>query len=131
METSLFTGPLEEMVKKFLLVIPNIAAAIAILVVGYIIARILKAVAVKGLTSTKLMGKVEEMKIPEKERPVEIIGRLTFYFVMLFVLLAFFNVLNLRVSTQSGWGSYHSCHCVDYCQDPEVDHSEGSGLNQI
>jgi len=86
METSLFTGPLEEMVKKFLLVIPNIAAAIAILVIGYIIARIVKAIVVKVLTSTKLMGKVEEMKIPEKERPVEIIGRLTFYFVMLFVL---------------------------------------------
>ena len=99
METSLFTGPLEEMVKKFLLVVPNIAAAIAILVVGYIIARIVKAIVVKVLTSTKLMGKVEEMKIPEKERPVQIIGRFTFYFVMLFVLLAFFNVLNLPIIT--------------------------------
>jgi hypothetical protein len=99
METNIFSGPLEEMVKKFLLVIPNIAAAIVILVIGYIIARILKVIVVKVLTSTKLIGKVEEMKIPEKERPVEIIGRLTFYFVMLFVLLAFFNVLNLPIIT--------------------------------
>ena len=38
-----------------------------------------------------------EWKIPEKDRPIELIGRLTFYLVMLFVLLAFFNVLNLPI----------------------------------
>jgi Mechanosensitive ion channel, conserved TM helix len=97
MWTTIINAPLEEMVTKFLLVIPNIAAAIAVLVIGYIIARIMKAVVVKFLTSTKLFGKVEEWKIPEKERPVELIGALTFYLVMLFVLLAFFNVLNLPI----------------------------------
>ena len=97
MWSTIFNAPLEEMVKKFLLVIPNIAAAIAVLVIGYIIARIIKAVVVKFLTSTKLFGKVEEWKIPEKERPVQLIGALTFYLVMLFVLLAFFNVLNLPI----------------------------------
>jgi hypothetical protein len=85
------------MVRKFLIVIPNIAAAIAILVIGYIIARILKALVIKLLTSTKFFAKVEEFKIPEKERTVDIIGRLTFYLVMLFALLAFFNVLNLPI----------------------------------
>jgi hypothetical protein len=99
MGTTIFNAPLEEMLKKFLLVIPNIAAAIAILVIGYIVARVLKALVVKLLTSTKLFGKVEELKIPEKERPVELIGRIAFYFVMLFVLLAFFNVLNLPLVT--------------------------------
>ena len=44
MEGNVFYASMEEMVKKFLLVIPNIAAAIAILVIGNIIARILKAV---------------------------------------------------------------------------------------
>jgi hypothetical protein len=39
------------MVRKFLLVIPNIAAAIAILVIGYIIARILKAVVTPDVNS--------------------------------------------------------------------------------
>jgi hypothetical protein len=47
MWSTIFNAPLEEMVKKFLLVIPNIAAAIAVLVIGYIIARIIKAVVVK------------------------------------------------------------------------------------
>jgi hypothetical protein len=97
MEPNVWVKSLEEMVRKFLLVIPNIAAAIAILVIGYIIARILKAVVIKLLTSTKLFAKVEELKIPEKESTVYIIGRLTFYLVMLFVLLAFFNVLNLPI----------------------------------
>ena len=67
------------------------------MVVGYIIARILKAVVIKLLTSTKLFGRVEELKVSEKERPAELIGKLTFYLVMLFVLLAFFNVLNLPI----------------------------------
>jgi hypothetical protein len=97
MWSTIINAPLGEMVKKFLLVIPNIAAAIAVLVIGYIIARIIKAVVVKFFTSTKLFGRVEEWKIPEKERPVELIGGLTFYLVMLFVLLAFFNVLNLPI----------------------------------
>jgi len=97
MEANVFYSSMEEMVKKFLLVIPNIAAAVAILVIGYIIARILKAVVIKSLTSTKLFAKVEELKIPEKDSAVDIIGRLTFYLVMLFVLLAFFNVLNLPI----------------------------------
>jgi hypothetical protein len=97
MEPNVWVKSLEEVVRKFLLVIPNIAAAIAILVIGYIIARILKAVVIKLLTSTKLFAKVEELNIPEKEGTVYIIGRLTFYLVMLFVLLAFFSVLNLPI----------------------------------
>jgi hypothetical protein len=97
MESSVFVRSMEEVVRKFLLVIPNIAAAIAILVIGYIVARILKAIIIKFLTSTKLFAKVEELKIPEKESTVDIIGKLTFYLVMLFVLLAFFNVLNLPI----------------------------------
>jgi len=39
MEPNVWVESSEEMVRKFLLVIPNIAAAIAILVIGYIIAR--------------------------------------------------------------------------------------------
>jgi len=52
---------------------------------------------IKLLTSTKLFAKVEELRIPEKDSTVDIIGRLTFYLVMLFVLLGFFNVLNLPI----------------------------------
>jgi hypothetical protein len=94
---NIFSSPLEEMVKKFLLVIPNIAAAIAILVIGYIIARIVKGVVIKLLKSSDMFARFEEMKIPEKEHPADFIGRLSFYLVMLLVLLAFFNVLNLPI----------------------------------
>jgi hypothetical protein len=99
MATNTFVASLQEMVKEFLLVIPNIAGAILILVVGYVIARAARALTVKFLTSPKLFGKVEELKIPEKERSVEVIGRIIFYLIMLFVLLAFFNVLNLPIVT--------------------------------
>ena len=97
MEPGTLLVSLQEVVKKFLLVIPNIAAAIAILIIGYIIALIIKAGVIKLLTATRLFGKAEEWKIPEKEGTVNIIGKLTFYLIMLFVLLAFFNVLNLPI----------------------------------
>jgi hypothetical protein len=97
MEPSTFLVSLQEMLKKLFLAVPNIAAAIVILVIGYIVARIFRALVVKFLTSTKLFGKAEEWKIPEKEGTVNIIGKLTFYLIMLFVLLAFFNVLNLPI----------------------------------
>ncbi len=97
METNVWLKSSEEMLRKFLLAVPNIAAAIAILVIGYIIARLLKVAVIKLLMSTKLFAKVEELKIPEKEGTVNIIGKLTFYLFMLFVLLAFFNVLNLPI----------------------------------
>jgi hypothetical protein len=97
MEPNVWIKSLEEVVRKFLIVIPNIAAAIPILVIGYIKAGILKTVVIKLLTSTKLFAKVEELKIPEKESTADIIGRLIFYLVMLLVLLAFFNVLNLPI----------------------------------
>jgi len=54
-------------------------------------------VRIKAKALTRLFAKVGELKIPEKESTVDIIGRLTFYLVMLFVLLAFFNVLNLPI----------------------------------
>ena len=97
MESSALVKSLEEVMKKFLLVIPNVMAAIAILVIGYIVARIIKALIIKLMTSTKLFGKVEDLKVSEKERPAELIGRLIFYLIMLFVLLAFFDVLNLPI----------------------------------
>ena len=97
MESNALYTSLQEMFRKALLVVPNIAAAIAILVIGYIVARILKAVVVRLLTSSKLFAKAEELKMPPKERPAEMIGTVVFYFIMLLVLLAFFNVLDLPI----------------------------------
>jgi len=145
MEANVFYTSMEEMVKKFLLVIPNIAAAIAILVIGYIIARILKAVVIKSLTSTKLFAKVEELKIPEKDSTVNIIGRLTFYLAMLLSLLAFFNVLNLPIiagpistlvntvmSISPEWvGGYNHYHRMDHRQNTENGHLKRFGAFKL
>jgi len=88
---------LNEMVRKFIVVIPNVIAAIVILVAGYFLARLASSLVMKLLSSLKILEKFEDLKAEEKSRPIELIGSLTFYLIMLFILLAFFNVLNLPI----------------------------------
>ncbi len=87
--------PLQEMLRKFLLVIPNVAAAVAILIIGYIIARIARTLIVRLVRSSRFFGRAEESGTPSGQRSAEVVGSVTFYVIMLLVLLAFFNALNL------------------------------------
>lgn len=83
--------------------LPNIAAATAILVGGWIVARILSAVARKGLERTELDNRLADWigGGDGGAPPVEgIAARTVFYLVMLFVLVAFFQALQLDLITQ-------------------------------
>ena len=76
-------------------VAPNIAAAVAILVIGYAVARIVRSVLVRLLQSTTVFG--ERTGAPG-EPSAATIGTFVFYFIMLLVILASFNVLNLSLT---------------------------------
>jgi len=83
--------------------VPQIAGAAAILVGGWIVARILAAVVSGGLKRTDLDNKLAKWigDGPGDALPVErTLGQIVFYLVMLFVLVAFFQALGLELITE-------------------------------
>lgn len=77
----------------------NFIVALLILIVGYIVARIVAAIVRKMLQRTELDNKLADMlSDPDEPRKIEIediIGRVVFWLLMLFVLVAFFDRLGL------------------------------------
>jgi hypothetical protein len=87
-----FTGPIGTMIW-------NLLVALVILIVGYIVARILGSLTRRLLTRLKLDNRlVEWLSDPEHPRQFNVenvIASVVFWVVMLFVLVAFFERLNL------------------------------------
>ena len=83
--------------------LPQLAAAAAILVGGWIVARILGALTTGALKRTELDNRLagwiggERGDVPDLER---MIGRGVFYLAMLFVLVGFFQALGLQQITE-------------------------------
>lgn len=80
----------------------NLVAALVILIVGYIVARLIERAVVMVLRRVGLDNRLAEAmgSRPDEEVSVEqATGRLVFYILMLFVLLAFFQKLNLTIVT--------------------------------
>lgn len=77
----------------------NLLAGLGILIVGWIIARIIKAVVYRLMKRTnlnnRLAGAVAEGEEPTKLNIESWVATGTFYLVMLFVLVAFFQTVNL------------------------------------
>ncbi|NNF13146.1 MAG: mechanosensitive ion channel [Gemmatimonadetes bacterium] len=82
--------------------LPNLAAATAILIGGWIVARILAVVVRGGLSRTELDNRMAAWLDGVGEPfPVErVVSRGVFYLVMLFVLVAFFEALRLDLITE-------------------------------
>jgi len=84
--------------------IPRILGALAIFIIGWIIAQILSAVSLKLLHRTSLDNRLYSwISAEEKERPVEIeksISKGLFYLIMLFVLVASFQTLGITLITE-------------------------------
>ncbi len=102
-----FTKPLEEMWIKFLAFVPNLLGALVILLVGAIIARIIRTIVERGLrlarfdTLTERAGinqALEQGQITTK--PSGIVGKLFYWIVMLVTLLMAVNALGLTVATE-------------------------------
>ncbi len=84
--------------------IPNALAALAVLVIGWIVALIIAALVRGGLRKMGLDQRVSESVSPDRDgaRPElsRRIGKGVFYLIMLFVLVAFFQVLGLTIVTE-------------------------------
>src|SRR3989338_8048258 len=80
-------------------VIPGILAAVTILILGWFAAVIIKAIFKKGL---KLLKLNERMNVGDRAKAVDVEGGIAtgvFYIVLLIVLLAVFNALNLEIAS--------------------------------
>lgn len=78
----------------------NLLVALVILIVGYLLARIIAAITRRLLKKTNLDNRLadalsEEGK-PRKYKAEDVIARIVFWILMLFVLVAFFDRLNLQ-----------------------------------
>jgi len=87
--------------------LPNILAAILILIVGWIIAKLLKAAVARGLKLVKFGTLTQRAGIDEflakgdvKQSPGDLIAVLVYWLVMLIVLVTAVNALGLEVASQ-------------------------------
>ena len=81
--------------------LPGILTAIAVLVIGWIVAKIVAFVIGKGLRKSGIGAKLSNLVSPDgKVDASKVISKLVFYLLMLFVFITFFNVLNLPVVSE-------------------------------
>ncbi len=84
--------------------VPNIVGALAILIIGWLVAVSISA-AVRGLLKrttfdNKIAGKIFGDQAAESMNVERAVGKACFYIIMLFVLVIFFDVLNLTIVTE-------------------------------
>jgi hypothetical protein len=83
--------------------LPNLVAALAVLVIGWLLALLVAKLVQAALRRTTIDNRVaawvrgEEGEAPDIE---PIIGKIIFWFLMIFVLIAFFQTLQLTVVTE-------------------------------
>jgi len=83
--------------------VPNLLAALAVLVLGWILALLIAALVKSLLGRTSVDNRLAGLLAGERSKPVEVekwASRAVFYFVMLLVLIAFFHTLKLEAMTQ-------------------------------
>jgi hypothetical protein len=84
--------------------IPNLIAALAILIIGWLVALIISAIVRGVLRRTTLDDRLARWIMGEEAvRGIEVerqIGRGVYYLIMLFVLIAFFQTLGLTIITE-------------------------------
>ena len=83
--------------------LPNLVAALLVLLIGWLLALLIAKLLVAALRRTSIDNRIaawvrgEEGEAPDVE---PIIGRILFWFLMIFVLIAFFQTLKLTVVTE-------------------------------
>jgi len=81
--------------------LPGIFSALAILVIGWIVAHVIGRLILLGLNKSGIDRKIASVVAPGGGVDVaKIVSKVVFYLIMLFVLIAFFNALNLSVVSQ-------------------------------
>ncbi len=88
-------GGVSEQIGTYL---PNIAAAIGVLVVGWLVAHLIGRIVRLAVSRTGIDDRLASMlSISGKTDMARVIGKAAFYLAMLFVFVTFFNVLDLSV----------------------------------
>ena len=84
--------------------VPNLLGAVAILVVGWIVASIISSLVKSLLKKTEIDNRIaQKLNAEEGKKPFELehtVSRGVFWFLMLFVLVAFFQALQLTIITE-------------------------------
>lgn len=84
--------------------IPNLIGALAILIIGWLVALVVSAIARRALRRTTLDNRLARWIVgEEKAEAIEVerwIAKGVYYLIMLFVLIAFFQTLGLTIITE-------------------------------
>jgi flagellar biosynthesis protein FliQ len=103
----LFTEPVREMSTKILSFIPNLLVALVILIVGWIIARVIRALVERVLRLARFDILTERAGINQAllqgqitTNPSGIVGKLFYWIVVLLALVMAIDALGLTVATQ-------------------------------
>ena len=103
----LFTEPVREMWTKILSFIPNLLVALVILIVGWIIARVIRALVERALRLVRFDILTERAGINQAllqgqitTNPSGIVGKLFYWIVVLLALVMAIDALGLTVATQ-------------------------------
>jgi len=81
--------------------LPGVLTALAVLIIGWIIAKIIAMLVGKGLTKSGAGAKLSKLISPNGGvNASKIISKAVFYILMLFVLITFFNVLDIPVVSE-------------------------------
>src|SRR5215510_4485252 len=94
----------DDMSKQVATYLPNLLGALAILIVGWLVARVIGAVVTGGLRRTELDNKLARLIAGDRAASTvqlePLIGRIVFYLLMILVLVAFFQTLGLTLVTE-------------------------------
>lgn len=93
----------EQIVQLSASYVPNLLAALSVLVLGWIVALILAAIVRGAMRRTKLDNRLADWMTRDGADRIDIervMGKVVFYLAMVLVLVAFFEVLNLTVVTE-------------------------------
>jgi hypothetical protein len=79
---------------------PHLAGALAILILGWLVARVVAAIVRRALGRTNLDNRLAHWLTGETVAIENVIARGAFYLIMIFVLVAFFQALGLTLPTE-------------------------------
>jgi len=93
---------LDQLAQWWTTISPHLVTALIVLIVGWLVALIVASLVRRGLDRTDLGTRLAGMVGEEKAKAVDAnrwISRIVYYIILLFVLLAFFEILGLTVIT--------------------------------
>lgn len=94
---------MQEILSQLRDVVPNALAALAILIIGWLVARLIAVLVRKALQRTDLDNRIASFFTGEDAAAVPIedwVAKGVYYLILLFVLLAFFQVIGLTIIAQ-------------------------------